>query len=75
MEENNGYPRVLDKKGCLYGASIQKTLLKHEEHQEKKMEKFEKALKAQGRILSGILVALTTASVLMALNLIVLGGP
>ncbi len=70
MEKNNGYPRVLDRTGCLYGASIQKTLVKHEKHQEVVMKEFKDALKAQTKLLWGVLVALTTSSILLALNLI-----
>ncbi len=73
MEENNGYPRVLDKKGCLFGISIQKGLATFKEAQEDEVKELKDTLKAQTKLLRGVLVALTTSSILLALNLL-MGG-
>lgn len=68
------YPRSLNGAGCLFGRGTRTRVLEYIERQEKEMKEFKDALKAQSRILFGILVALTTASVLMLLNLVAGGA-
>jgi len=67
MTDDNGYPRVLDSEGCLYGQSVDKRLATLDA----KMGTLEKKIDRMTSALVGAAIAFATSAILLALNLAV----
>lgn len=61
----NGYPRVLDRVGCLYGQGLEKRMERMEEYQ----EKFEQKIDRMTWALAGAALSFATAALMLGLNL------
>ena len=59
-EGDNGYPRILDQEGCIFG-----------QHISEKVEKMDKKLDDLLKKTTALVITLGTASLLLALNLVV----
>ena len=63
---DNGYPRILDRQGCLYGQEVTRRLKKLEETVEGMEAKIDKLILA----VTMAAVGLATSAVLLAVNLL-----
>jgi type IV secretory pathway component VirB8 len=69
-DESETYPRVLNGHGCVYGQTLKSRFDELKDETEKKMEKIEDKLNKILWAMVGVLVSLTTASILAILNLV-----
>ena len=64
---NNGYPRVLDEKGCIYGRGTVRRIEQLEETMDKLNSKLDKIITSS----NGALIGLAVSAILLALNLLI----
>jgi hypothetical protein len=66
MADDNGYPRVLDKTGCIYGQHISERV----DEVDEKVKGIEKKIDKLTAALVGAAITFGTAAVMLALNLL-----
>lgn len=58
-EGNNGYPRILDQEGCIFG-----------QHSYERVKIMNEKLDSLQKTLVALVISLSTASILLAMNLV-----
>ena len=66
-ESDNGYPRVLDQKGCIFGQHLALEIIAMKDSQKTIEEKLDKLRQAALAVAGSLVVA----SIMLALNIIV----
>jgi len=66
-DESNGYPRVLDRQGCIYGQHLAEEITTMKGSQKTIEEKLDKLRQAAW----GVTLSLVGATIMMALNIII----
>jgi len=65
-ENNDGYPRVLDRRGCLYGQGVERRIDELEGMMKRMEDKLDKLI----WVLTAATIGLATSTILLALNLL-----